>query len=49
MENLGIRMMKARFKNNLTIKEAAEKLGISPPHLQQLRAGQKQDPGQKAH
>ena len=27
MENMGIRMMKARFKNKLTIKEAAEKLG----------------------
>lgn len=30
MDSMSIKMMRLRFENNLTIKEAAEKLGISP-------------------
>lgn len=30
MDSMGIKMMRLRFENNLTIKEVAEKLGISP-------------------
>lgn len=47
MENMGIRMMKARFKNNLTIKEAVEKLGISPSTYSNYEQGKSKIPVKK--
>lgn len=44
MDNMCIKMMRLRFENNLTIKEAAEKLGISPRTYSNYEKGRNRIP-----
>lgn len=44
MDSISIKMMRLRFENNLTIKEAAEKLGISPRTYSNYEKGRNRIP-----
>ncbi len=47
MDSMSIKMMRLRFENNLTIKEAAEKLGISPRTYSNYEQGKSKIPVKK--
>lgn len=44
MDSMSIKRMRLRFENNLTIKEAAEKLGISPRTYSNYEKGRNRIP-----
>lgn len=44
MDSMSIKMMRLRFENNSTIKEAAEKLGISPRTYSNYEKGRNRIP-----
>lgn len=48
MDSMSIKMMRLRFENNLTIKEAAEKLGVSPRTYSNYEQGKSKIPVKKS-
>lgn len=47
MDSMSIKRMRLRFENNLTIKEAAEKLGVSPRTYSNYEQGKSKIPVKK--
>ena len=47
MDSMSIKRMRLRFENNLTIKEAAEKLGVNPRTYSNYEQGKSKIPVKK--